>query len=242
MIRVAIVDDADIICQTIEEFLISFSKKNGISIEYDSYYSGEEIIHKLNKSYYDLIFLDIEIGIKSGIDVSKHLRDTLNNETTEIIYVSSHSQYAVDLFDFDPITFLSKPIESEKLVKAFAKFLKRLKINEEIFAFKNGREPIRVPLKDILYFESSDHKIVLHTTTDQYAFYDKMERLVALLEKQKFLYVHKSFLVNSKHIQKFEYEAITVDDGTEIPIAQSRRKIIREWQLSNDIEETGWQF
>ena len=242
MIRVAIVDDADIICQTIEEFLISFSKKNGVSIEFDSYYSGEEVIHKLDNSYYDLIFLDIEIGIKSGIDVSKYLRDTLNNETTEIIYVSSHSQYAVDLFDFDPITFLSKPIETEKLVKAFAKFLKRLKINEEIFAFKNGREPIRVPLKDILYFESSDHKIVLHTTTNQYAFYDKMERLVALLEKQKFLCIHKSFLVNSKHIQKFEYEAITVDDGTEIPIAQSRRKIIREWQLSNDIEETGWQF
>lgn len=242
MIRVAIVDDADIICQTIEGFLISFSKKNGVNIEYDSYYSGEEIMHTLNKSYYDLIFLDIEIGIKSGIDVSKYLRDALNNETTEIIYVSSHNHYAVDLFDFDPITFLSKPIETEKLVKAFAKFLKRLKINEETFSFKNGREPIRVPLKDILYFESSDHKIVLHTTTEHNAFYDKMERLVALLEKQSFLYVHKSFLVNSRHIQKFEYESITVDDGTVIPIAQSRRKIIREWQLANDIEETGWQF
>ena len=242
MIRVAIVDDADIICQTIEKFLISFSKKNGISIEYDSYYSGEEVIQKLSNLYYDLIFLDIEIGIRNGIDVSKYLRDSLHNQTTEIIYVSSHSQYTVDLFDFDPITFLSKPIETEKLVKAFAKFLKRLKINEEIFAFKNGREPIRVPLKDILYFESSDHKIVLHTTSNQYIFYDKMERLVELLEKQRFLYVHKSFFVNSRHIQKFEYEVITLDDGTEIPIAQSRRKIIREWQLSNDIEETGWQF
>ncbi len=36
MIRIAIVDDADIICQTIEEFLISFSKKNGVSVDYDS--------------------------------------------------------------------------------------------------------------------------------------------------------------------------------------------------------------
>ncbi len=36
MIRIAIIDDADIICQTIEEFLISFSKKNGVSIDYDS--------------------------------------------------------------------------------------------------------------------------------------------------------------------------------------------------------------
>lgn len=242
MIRIAIVDDADIICQTIENFLISFSKNNGVSIDYDSYYSGEEIIHKLSQSYYDLIFLDIEIGEKNGIDVSKHLREVLKNETTEIIYVSSYKHYAVELFDYDPITFLSKPIESEKMINAFTKFLKRLKINVEIFAFKKDRELIRVPLKEILYFESSDHKIVLHTTNEHYVFYDKMERLVTLLEKQNFLYVHKSFLVNSKHIRKFEYESITVDDGSEVPIAQSRRKIIREWQLSKDIEETGWQF
>ncbi|MDE6425459.1 MAG: LytTR family DNA-binding domain-containing protein [Ruminococcus sp.] len=178
----------------------------------------------------------------SGIDVSKYLRETLKNETTEIIYVSSHSQYAIDLFDFDPITFLLKPIDQEKLILAFKKFLKRLKISEEVFAFKNGRELYRVPLKDILYFESSDHKIILHTTKQDYKFYDKMDRLVSLLEAQKFLSVHKSYLVNSKHIQKYEYEVITIDNGMIIPIAQSKRKIIREWQLENDIEETGWKF
>ena len=202
----------------------------------------EEIIDKLSKTYYDLIFLDIELGKKNGIDVSKHLRNTLNNETTEIIYVSSHSQYAVDLFEFDPITFLLKPIWTENLIKAFAKFLKRIELNEETFVFKHGRELIRVPLKEIIYFESSDHKIFLHSTIEQYVFYDKIERLVSLLESKNFLYIHKSFLVNSKHIQKYEYEIITVDDGTEVPIAQSRRKIIREWQLSNCIEEMGWDF
>ncbi len=222
--------------------MTNFSKNNDISIEFDSFYSGTEIIERLKQTYFDCIFLDIEIGQMSGIDVSKYLRETLKNETTEIIYVSSHSQYAIDLFDFDPITFLLKPIDQEKLILAFKKFLKRLKISEEVFAFKNGRELYRVPLKDILYFESSDHKIILHTTKQDYKFYDKMDRLVSLLEAQKFLSVHKSYLVNSKHIQKYEYEVITIDNGMIIPIAQSKRKIIREWQLENDIEETGWKF
>lgn len=242
MIRIAIVDDADIICESIEAFLKNFSKRNGISIEFDSFYSGEEIIKRLQQSYFDCIFLDIEIGNMSGIEVSKYLRETLNNETTEIIYISSHRQYAIDLFDYDPITFLLKPIDNEKLVQAFKKFLKRLKINEEVFAFKNGKELYRIPLKDIFYFESSDHKIILHTSNGNYAFYDKMERLISLLEVQKFLCVHKSFLVNSKHIQKYEYETVTIDNGEVIPIAQSKRKMIREWQLENDIEETGWHF
>ncbi len=77
---------------------------------------------------------------------------------------------------------------------------------------------------------------------DSYNFYDKIERLVALLEPQKFLFVHKSYLVNSKHIQNFEYDTITIDNGEVIPISQSKRKIIREWQLENEIEETGWRF
>lgn len=242
MIKIAIVDDADIICENIETFLIRFSKENKLPIEFDSYCSGKEIINKLSKTYYDCIFLDIEIGEMSGIDVSRYLRETLKNETTEIIYVSSHSQYAVDLFDFDPITFLLKPIEEERLIKGFTKFLKRLKINEEVFAFKTGRDFFRIPLKDILYFESSDHKIILHTLEENYDFYDKIDRLVTLLEPQRFLYLHKSFLANSKHIQNFGYDSVTIDNGDLIPISQSKRKKIREWQLENEIEETGWRF
>ena len=211
-------------------------------IEYDSFCSGSEIIDQLSKTYYDCIFLDIEIGEMSGIDVSRYLREILKNEITEIIYISSHRQYAIDLFDFDPITFLLKPIDEQMLIKGFTKFLKRLKINEEVFTFKKGRDLHRIPLKDILYFESSDHKIILHTLNDSYNFYDKIERLVALLEPQKFLFVHKSYLVNSKHIQNFEYDTITIDNGEVIPISQSKRKIIREWQLENEIEETGWRF
>lgn len=242
MIRIAIVDDADVICESLEKFLANFSKNNAINIEFESFYSGKEIMNTLNEKYFDCIFLDIEIGCMNGIDVSRYLRENLKNNTTEIIYISSHSQYAIDLFEFDPITFLLKPIEQEKLIRAFEKFLKRMKINEEVFAFKNGRYIYRIPLKEIIYFESNDHKIILHTIKRDYVFYDKMDRLVCLLEKQRFLSVHKSFLVNSKHIQKYEYENIIVDNGKMIPIAQSKRKNIRELQLEKDIEEIWWRF
>ncbi|MCI6583217.1 MAG: LytTR family DNA-binding domain-containing protein [Oscillospiraceae bacterium] len=242
MIRIAIVDDADLICETIETFLKRFSRENKLSIEFDSYYSGTEIINQLSDKYYDCIFLDIEIGERNGIDVSRYLRDTLKNETTEIIYISSHTQYAVELFDFDPVTFLVKPIEEEKLIKGFAKFLRRLKLSEEVFAFKNGREIYRIPLKDIMYFQSSDHRIILHALKEKYTFYDKIDRLAALLEPKKFLFVHKSFLVNSRHIQNFGYETVTINNGDVISVSQSRRKAIREWQLENETEEAGWHF
>ena len=86
MIRIAIVDDADVICEAIEAFLNCFSRENKMIIEYDSFCSGSEIIDQLSKTYYDCIFLDIEIGEMSGIDVSRYLREILKNEITEIIY------------------------------------------------------------------------------------------------------------------------------------------------------------
>lgn len=240
MIRIAIVDDVDFICEQIENFLREFSKKKSIEISFDTYYSGEETEKALKSNYYDCIFLDIEIGKINGIDVSRYLREELDNKTTEIIYISQHRQYAADLFDFDPVMFLLKPINETQLLKTFIKFLKRLKINEEVFAFKVGRDLQRIPLKDIIYFESNDHKVEIHTHNNKINIYDQIERISVFLKKQRFLHIHKSFVVNSRHIQKYGYETLTLDNGEELAIAQSKRKEIREWQLQNDSDESGW--
>lgn len=240
MIRIAIVDDADFICEQIENFLREFSKKKSIEIDFDTYYSGEETEKALDSNYYDCIFLDIEIGKINGIDVSEYLREKLDNKTTEIIYVSQHRQYAADLFDFDPVMFLLKPVDKAQLIKTFIKFLKRLKINEELFTFKVGRDSQRIPLKDILYFESNDHKVKIHAHNSEIIIYDKIERIADLLKNQKFLHIHKSFVVNSRHIQKYGYETLTLDNSEKLAIAQSKRREIREWQLQNEKDEFGW--
>lgn len=240
MIRIAIVDDADDVCEYIESFLEDFSKTENISIQYDSYHRGKEFLSVIEQQYFDCIFLDIEVDEITGIDISKTLRGAIGNTTTEIIYISGHRQYAIDLFDYDPITFLLKPIEDEKLYKAFVKLLKRLKINDNLFSFAYKRDIIRIPVKEILYFTSNDHKVVLQTADRTYEFYDTLDRIAVLLERQNFLHIHKSFLVNSLHIQKYSYDSVIMDNGDQLTIAQSKRKEIRAWQLKNDQEEMRW--
>lgn len=233
MLRFAICDDIEAVCTQIEEFLTKESIERNLSIEIDKYYDGKELKVALQSKEYDCVFLDIEIGSISGIDVSKFLRETLNNENTEIIFISRHSQYAMELFDFDPITFLIKPIDYAQFLKALNKFLRRYGVDEEYFALKSGNGVCKIPLKDILYFETKDHKVELHKTTEILKFYDKMENISALLENKKFIRIHKSFLVNSKHIRRFTYQSVFLDNGEELIISQPKRKYVREWLINN---------
>ena len=227
VLKFAICDDIDSVCEYIEEFLVRICKEKNLSMEYDTFYSGDEFISALNKNVYDCIFLDIEIGSTNGIEVSKYLREKQNNETTEIIYISQHTQYAVNLFDYDPITFLLKPFNDAMIMKAFNKFLKRINIGEEVFPVKIGYDIKRIPIKDILYFESSDHKILLHTSTAVDSFYDKIDNILSKVNPKTFIQIHKSIIVNKMHIKRFYYDSIELDNDETLPISQSRRKYVR---------------
>lgn len=237
VLKFAICDDIDSVCEYLENFLEKISKQRNIPIEYDTYCSGDEFISVLSTKCYDCIFLDIEIGTTNGIDVSRYLRENLNNNTTEIIYISQHSQYTIDLFDYDPIAFLLKPFDENLLLKAFNKFLKRMGISEEVYIVKTGYDIKRIPLNSILYFESRDHKIKLYSNNGVYVFYDKIENIANKFIDKRFIQIHKSFVVNCSHIKKFCYEEITLDNGLNLPIAQSKRKKVREWLIENFDDE-----
>ena len=233
VLKFAICDDIDVVCEYIEKFLVRICKEKNLSMEYDTFYSGDEFISVLNKKVYDCIFLDIEIGTTNGIEVSKYLREKQNNETTEIIYISQHSQYAVNLFDYDPITFLLKPFDDAMMMKAFNKFLKRMNIGDEVFVVKIGYDIKRIPTKDILYFESSDHRINLHTSTAVVPFYNKIDNIISKVNEKTFIQIHKSIIVNKMHIKRFYYDSVVLDNGETLPISQSRRKFVRSWILGD---------
>ncbi len=95
MLKIAVVDDVNDVCVLVESLLIKLSKKYGIASEIDVLYSGNELKKQLDMgAFYDVIFLDIEMNGLSGIDVSKYLRETMNNDSMQIVYISGKTEYA----------------------------------------------------------------------------------------------------------------------------------------------------
>lgn len=231
MIRIAIVDDENNICSFVEKCLLGLSKKYGISIEVDVFYSGEDLMKTIKEIFYDIIFLDIKMLELSGIDVSRHIRETMGNEATQIVYISGNTQYAIDVFEYDPFHFLPKPLNKEKIEKVFLKLIRKLNLKAEAFTYKIGHNTFKVPIKEILYFESHKREIIIYHGGKEDKFYCSLDNIYLQLSKYDFLLIHKSYLINPIHVRKCTYESVEMSNHVILPIAQSKRKEIRVKQL-----------
>jgi len=65
---------------------------------------------------FDLIFLDIELKLMSGIEAGRIIRKEMDNQTILIVYISGKENYYKDLFEIRPMSFLQKPIEERKII------------------------------------------------------------------------------------------------------------------------------
>ena len=229
--KIAVCDDESVICRTIYDMIKNISKLINIRFETDCFSSGEELCDEMKSNPYDLIFLDIELPRMNGVAVGKYIRESLNNETVQIAYISSKQQYAMELFESRPINFLIKPITPEKILTIIEKLLKLHAVDTQIFKFKVRQEYIKLPMSEIIYFSSSGRTVTLVSLDKSYTFYDTLEDIYSEIKNRHFLYIHKSFIVNCRYVRQYEYEQVTLLDGTVLPISQPRRKLIRKMIL-----------
>lgn len=224
MIKIAICDDNSIICTTLEQILIRLLNKMPVKYDIDIFNTGERICEYLKKETYHIIFLDIELPEKSGIDVGIYLRETLQNDITQIAFISSHKHYANSLFDLRPINFLVKPLIEEKVKKVMDTYFRITKHNEQIFSYRKGTTHYNILLDKIIFFENINRKIKIVTIDSEDEFYDNIEQLYEKLNDYNFLLIHKSYLINFRYIKTMKYDQVTMINDMVLPISQTRRK------------------
>lgn len=236
MIRVAVVDDVMAVCAQVEEYLCHIAERRGIDIEVEPYLSGERFCTALeNGEVFDLIFLDIELQSMNGINVSKYIRDSMEDELQQIVFISAKSQYSLQLHSFHPLDFLVKDIQEEDVENVLHRFMKLKGIRNEIFECKVGADTQKIKINDIKYL-TIDNRIVkvILANSQSVEYYGTLETAYnEQLKKCGFLFVHKKFIVNPDYIEIYEYDKVILSDGQVIPIGSSRRKEIRAWQTRN---------
>ena len=233
MFKIAVCDDIKVTCDELKEIILS--KAKGVlheNISVDIFYSGDALISDIGEgNLYDLIFLDIELGGKiNGVEVGHIIRDEMDDYTTQIVYISSKNNYDRQLFDVQPLHFLQKPIDVSKLLNDIRLAIKISGKGNKIFEFKNLRNTVKVPYKDILYFESKGREISLVSCKMKYTFYDNIKNLSKVLP-DFFIYPHRSYLVNYGLIACFKFEELIMSNGDIIPISRNKRKEIRNLQM-----------
>ncbi len=232
MIDIAICDDNIHICSEIENILLKYQKINYLKFNIDVFSDGKNFIKHLDLgNKYQILFLDIEIGNITGVDIGKYIRQNLNNREIKIIYVSSFEKYAMELFDLKPTNFLIKPIDENKIKEVLEDTLYDIKIQLEKFTFNFKNDMFRIKLKDIVYFETIklSKNIKLITIDNEYIFRENLNKIQENLEKNDFIKINKSVLVNFNYIKVFkpsEFKVILTTEE-ELPLSKNRLKEIK---------------
>lgn len=242
MIRIAVVDDKKEICSHIEKYVSSFSAKQNIEIEVEPYFKSEEFIFaiKQNREVFDLIFLDIELDEKTGIDIANMIRYEMRDELQPIVYISGKSSYSLSLHDTHPLDFIVKPVEYDRFEKVMIRYLKITGKWTDVFSFQSGVDYVKIKINKIKYFSVVNKDILIHTVDGQYYFKGSLREIEQQLRKYDFLYIHRSYLVNPLYVKIFEYDKVILSDNkTKLPIGSSRRAGICKKRIELQHREKG---
>jgi DNA-binding LytR/AlgR family response regulator len=230
MLRIAICDDEIKIGADLERALTEILGK--LKNEIDVYFGAKEFISRLEKgARYDLIFLDIEFAKDeiNGVDVGRFIRDAHENNIVPIVYISWEKKYAMELFEIRPLNFLVKPLEIEKIEHTVKTFLKINGLISGEFTYKKGHTAFKVRLKDIVFLENSERKVILHLACGKTEeFYGSLkETYNEQLSASDFLFIHASYVVNYDYVTAVKYSELTLTDGTVLSVSPNRRNEVR---------------
>lgn len=229
MFRIAICDDEKKICEQLETFIAQYCEERQMEVFIKVYENGESLYDALDRNIiFDLIFLDIELYHINGIEIGQLVRDKLHNVLMQIVYISSKQGYAMDLFAVRPLNFLLKPLAYEQIAHCIDQTLELVKLPVAYFTYRIGKEVKRVPLSNILYFESNNRKVTVAKINGRDSFYGKLNSICQEVEDRGFLAIHKSYLVNYLHIESCRSTDVTMDNGEILPISRARQKAVAE--------------
>jgi two-component system LytT family response regulator len=243
MLRTVIIDDEDHVRETIRRLLAMHCPQVKVAGEANGVENGLKAIRDLHPQ---LVILDISMDDGTGFDLL-HKFETLD---FKVIFITAYEKYAVQAFKFAAIDFLLKPINPEELADAVkrAETLVVDHLKSQLQALEeNLKTEIRqkkkvvlktleniylVDLQDITHCESDGCYTHVHTATgDRILISKTLREFDDMFSDSGFYRVHKSYLINSSHIKRFEKHEggyIILNNDYKIPVASRKREELLE--------------
>lgn len=226
--RIAICDDEKNICESLQDLLKVYGKEKNIPMEIEIFHRGEELRRFLGREEADILFLDIMLPKADGVRVGRYIREILEDNKLDLVYISSRTDYAMELFQNHPIDFLVKPIKKEKLFHVLDRSIKKREEKRGFLKLKGKNGSLQIACRDIICFQSKGRQIQLMGRKGTETFYGKLDDVQEKLSSDIFLRIHKSFLININYIETYNYKSLCLHRVGELSISARHRPSVRE--------------
>lgn len=232
--RCAVIDDEPLALELMEDYVL---KTPFLELSYSSH-SPQEALKQLVQNPLDLIFLDIEMHGLSGLELSKHLGHS------KVIFTTAYPQYAIEGYKVQAFDYLLKPISYADFLDSVQRFTQSVSpasdhivspLQEEtpqtdIVLIKSENRIYQFHWNEILFFKSFGDYIEVHLINrpKPVLSINSLKILEKKLKNQPFLRVHKSFMVNLKHVHTYDAHSLTIGKQT-IPLGSNYKASLAEY-------------
>jgi DNA-binding LytR/AlgR family response regulator len=228
-VTILIVEDEPPIAAYIERCLRSLLQPKPCRIE--AVHTLAEARTRLRGEPVDLCLLDLNLSGASGFDL---LQEALARPL-QVIVVSAHAEQAVTAFDYGVIDFVPKPFTPERLQKALQRARARRPgpPRAKYVVHRLGGENRLLPVEEIAYFQASRILVEARLADGRKVLLEKHLNQLERILPDYFLRIHRSFIVNVRHVDHFGHEPgagqrMRLKDGTTLPISRTRYKALRK--------------
>ena len=228
--NIAVCDDD----KNIRELIGSKVKKQYEKANIVYFTSGEEVL--LWNETIDIIFLDIQMPGRNGMEIARQLRK--KDENIIIIFVTAIEEYVYQAFDVGALHYIVKPINDKKFNEVLKRAIenwsrqKSKEYENNHLMINNGGVHTKVMLDDIVYAEVFNRKVVIHKLDDELEYYGKMSDLEAVAG-ESFFRTHRGYLVNFKYVVKYNATTIYLEKGTVLMAKKNYPEFVKKYMKYN---------
>jgi DNA-binding LytR/AlgR family response regulator len=236
-IKALIVDDEPLAREIIQTHLAKVPNWTVVG----SCANAEEAYEVLMKFEVDVLFLDIQMPVITGIDFLKSLK-----YPPLVIFTTAYNEYALKGYELNIVDYLLKPIMFNRFYQAIEKAQERLlssekKVNSDspntYFFFKYNGKLLKIIFEDIVYVKAEQEYSYIHTKDDKFLVSMHLKKLQEILPPQDFLRIHRSYIVAKSKIASISGNSVQVLESITLPIAKNKKsELLNSLNIRNSLK------
>lgn len=226
--KIAICDDDKYYVDEIQKNIYEILSENKIKADFSVFSDSYELFN--SDTHYDMAFLDIEMSPFTGIQVAEKLKKI--NPYIVTFIITSYDKYLDDAMDLNVFRYIKKPLDIRRLRNGVNKALDSIDSNIISVFMKSHKSATNILINDIVYIEIVGRTTKVVTINGEYISDKKItfwkEKLIASF----FFQVHKSFIINMKHISDYRRDTVVLSEKYNIPISYRKQAEFRSYFLN----------
>lgn len=172
---------------------------------------GKTALEYLLKNSPDIVFMDIHMPYKTGIEIAEEL--SKSGRFPHVIFTTAFEEFAVKAFEVGAVDYVIKPLTQKRITMAIDRAIQKLDAEQGNttkvtgFSFRSSNRIYNIPYNEIIYFSSNGRSSVLHKQDEDLEIPILMKDVISKLPPDIFMRIHKQFIVNLNHVSHLKYRS-----------------------------------